>query len=221
MNRGYTKAIALDVKAIGEDGSFEGYAAKFGNIDLGGDIIVKGAFTDWLADIKATKSKLPPVLWQHDMSSPIGKTLEIYEDDNGLYVKGQLSTTQLAMDARTLAKDEVLQGMSIGYWIKDYARDQESGAYLLKTLKPFEYSFVTLPMNTEAVFTSIKSLEALESLETVRDCETYLRDVGGMSSKQAKRFISIIKNGRDDQDDKDQELASKLKQLAQRMEVNK
>ena len=42
-----------------------------------------------------------------------------------------------------------------------------------------------------------------------------------MSSKQAKRFISIIKNGRDDQDDKDQELASKLKQLAQRMEVNK
>ena len=161
---------------------------------------------------------MPPVLWQHDMGKPIGKTLEIYEDDNGLYVKGQLSTTQLAMDARTLAKDGVLQGMSIGYWVKDYTRDQESGVYLLKKLKCYEYSFVTLPMNPEAEFTDIKSIDALE---TVRDCETYLRDVGGMSSKQAKRFISIIKNGRDDQDDKDQELASKLKQLAQRMEVNK
>ena len=152
------------------------------------------------------------------MGKPICKTLEIYEDDNGLYVKGQLSTTQLAIDARTLAKDGVLQGMSIGYWVKDYTRDQESGVYLLKKLKCYEYSFVTLPMNPEAEFTDIKSIDALE---TVRDCETYLRDVGGMSSKQAKRFISIIKNGRDDQDDKDQELASKLKQLAQRMEVNK
>lgn len=218
MKRGFTKALTLDVKAVGDDGYFEGYAAKFGNIDLGGDIIVKGAFADWLAELKASNGKLPPVLWQHDMDKPIGKTLEIYEDDNGLYVKGQLSTTQLAMDARTLAKDGVLQGMSIGYWVKDYTRDQESGVYLLKKLKCYEYSFVTLPMNPEAEFTDIKSIDALE---TVRDCETYLRDVGSMSSKQAKRFISIIKNGRDDQDDKDQELASKLKQLAQRMEVNK
>lgn len=218
MKRGFTKALTLDVKAVGDDGYFEGYAAKFSNIDLGGDIIVKGAFSEWLAELKASSGKLPPVLWQHDMGKPIGKTLEIYEDDNGLYVKGQLSTTQLAMDARTLAKDGVLQGMSIGYWVKDYTRDQESGVYLLKKLKCYEYSFVTLPMNPEAEFTDIKSIDALE---TVRDCETYLRDVGSMSSRQAKRFISIIKNGRDDQDDKDQELASKLKQLAQRMEVNK
>ncbi len=218
MKRGFTKALTLDVKAVGDDGYFEGYAAKFGNIDLGGDIIVKGAFADWLAELKASNGKLPPVLWQHDMGKPIGKTLEIYEDDNGLYVKGQLSTTQLAIDARTLAKDGVLQGMSIGYWVKDYTRDQESGVYLLKKLKCYEYSFVTLPMNPGAEFTDIKSIDALE---TVRDCETYLRDVGGISSKQAKRFISIIKNDRDDQDDKDQELASKLKQLAQRMEVNK
>ena len=46
MKRGFTKALTLDVKAVGDDGYFEGYAAKFGNIDLGGDIIVKGAFAD-------------------------------------------------------------------------------------------------------------------------------------------------------------------------------
>ena len=48
----YTKALSLvdsnfTAKAD-KDGAFSGYAAATGNVDLGNDIIMKGAFNDWL-----------------------------------------------------------------------------------------------------------------------------------------------------------------------------
>ena len=213
----YTKALTIKAESVGEDGTFSGYASTFGNVDLAGDIIVKGAFTKWLGEMRAS-GNMPPVLWQHDMGQPIGKTLEIYEDDNGLFVRGKLSDTQLGRDARTLAKDGVLQGMSIGFYIKDGMRDQETGVYLIKEIKVFEYSFVTLPANPLAKIGEIKSLDALN---TVRDCETYLRDVCKLSKAEAKRFISVVKNGRDDQDDDSEmkALAAQLNDIAQRMGV--
>lgn len=41
--------IALDTKAITEDGSFEGYASRFGEVDLGRDAVQPGAFAKSLA----------------------------------------------------------------------------------------------------------------------------------------------------------------------------
>ena len=35
----YTPVFSFEVKELGEDGSFTGYAATFGNKDLGGDVI--------------------------------------------------------------------------------------------------------------------------------------------------------------------------------------
>ena len=44
------KAMALvdDNFNAESDGLFKGYAAATGNVDLGGDIILKGAFNEWL-----------------------------------------------------------------------------------------------------------------------------------------------------------------------------
>ncbi len=36
--------VALETKADASTGEFEGYGAIFGNVDLGGDVIIKGAF---------------------------------------------------------------------------------------------------------------------------------------------------------------------------------
>ena len=38
------KNIPFEIKAIEEDGSFIAYGSTFGNEDLGGDVVVKGAF---------------------------------------------------------------------------------------------------------------------------------------------------------------------------------
>ena len=43
---------------VAEDGTFKGYAAVFGNKDLGGDVCVKGCFAKSLADHTA-KGRLP------------------------------------------------------------------------------------------------------------------------------------------------------------------
>jgi hypothetical protein len=56
------KSFALELKeAPGEDGSFEGYAAVFGNVDSYGDVIEKGAFAKTLQE-----NPTVPILWQHN-----------------------------------------------------------------------------------------------------------------------------------------------------------
>ena len=85
MNKSFT--LPVEIKAVGDDGTFSGYAATFGNIDKGDDIIVKGAFADYLMSIG---SNLPAVCWQHETDKPIGTTTLMREDEIGLYVEGKL-----------------------------------------------------------------------------------------------------------------------------------
>ena len=77
----YTKALSLvdsnfTAKADNE-GAFSGYAAATGNVDLGNDIIMKGAFNDWLKTADASRVR---VLWNHDWDRPIGKNMAMTED---------------------------------------------------------------------------------------------------------------------------------------------
>jgi phage head maturation protease len=41
---------AIEFKEVSEDGQFDGHAAVFGNVDLQGDKIKRGAFTRTLAE---------------------------------------------------------------------------------------------------------------------------------------------------------------------------
>ena len=86
----YTKALSLvdsnfTAKAD-KDGAFSGYAAATGNVDLGNDIIMKGAFNDWLKQPMLAVR----VLWNHDWDRPIGKNMAMTEDEKGLLVDGEL-----------------------------------------------------------------------------------------------------------------------------------
>ncbi len=204
-NKGFT--LPVQIKAIGEDGSFSGYAAVFGNVDLGDDLIIKGAFSKWLTSIG---SDFPSVCWQHDFGSPIGITTKMYEDDHGLYVEGKLTlgVTQ-ADDARLLAQSGAVKGMSIGYWVHDREYNNE-GVRLLKELSCYEYSFVTSMMNPLAKFTSVKTAD----LGSIKECEIYLRDVCGLSRTESKTLIAKIKGARDaDPEDEPSDLMSSLKAL--------
>lgn len=205
MRLHYTKAMALvdDNFNAESDGLFKGYAAATGNVDLGGDIILKGAFNEWLQTADANRVR---VLWQHDWDKPIGKTLSMYEDDKGLAVEGELLLDiQKAQEARTLVKNNAIDGLSIGYMIDDFA--YENNVRIIKKLSVFEFSFVTFAMNPNAIVNDIKSAK----LDTVRDCEHYLRDVCKLSRSEAKTLISRIKQSRDDEPNYDDIAASLLK----------
>lgn len=205
MRLHYTKAMSLvddNFDAI-KEGEFKGYAAATGNVDLGGDIILKGAFSDFLKTAKAERVR---ILWQHKMDCPIGKSLFMREDDNGLQVEGELLLDiDKAREARTLIKNNAIDGLSIGYTVDDYIYDNETR--IIRKLTVHEYSFVTFAMNPSAIVNDIKSC----TLDTVRDIEHYLRDVCMLSKSDAKTLISKIKTVRDEPKDFNDIAASLIK----------
>ncbi len=183
----------FELKAIDEAGVFSGYVAVFNNVDLGGDVILPGAFADTLAAWK-TKGTLPPVLWQHRTGEPLGPFLEMREDNVGLWVKGQLLVNDVprAKEARALLQAKAINGMSIGYVSRDDSWDRVTDVRTLKKVDLYEGSIVTFPMNPMAGVSDVKS--RLASLETLADAETLLRDAGGFSKAEAVALVSRIKS---------------------------
>ena len=147
-----------DLKARGDDGwSFTGYASTFGNIDEGGDVVHRGAF------VKSLARRVPRLLWQHDMSEPIGKVLHLDEDEYGLRGEFKLSRTTRGHDAYQLLRDGALDSMSIGYIPDEQEFDEKSGIRQLKSVDLLEISLVSIPMNPEAMITAVKAAPAIVS----------------------------------------------------------
>jgi HK97 family phage prohead protease len=182
----------FEVKSVAASGgTFSGYASVFGNVDLGGDVVAKGAFVDYLDQLKSSGRKVP-ILWQHRSGEPIGVYDELKEDDHGLFVEGRLlvDDVQRAREAYALLKAKAITGMSIGYKTRDSAYDQVTGIRTLKKLDLPEASLVTFPMNEAATVTTVKSAAVqtlLKSgrLPTLAEFEEVLREVG-FSHSQAK-----------------------------------
>lgn len=182
--------LPLTIKSVSDSGEFEGYGSVFGVEDSYSDVVVRGAFTTTLEKWKA-KGRLPAMLWQHNMSEPIGIYTEMREDDVGLYVKGRLlvDADPLAKRAHAHMKAGSLSGMSIGYMLDDYEYDKEKGVWILKVIDLWEVSLVTFPANDDARITDVKSLLARGETPPPSKVERALRDVG-FSGSQAKAFMA-------------------------------
>lgn len=178
----------LHIKALDENaGTFEGYGAVFGNKDSYGDVIVRGAFQNFLNSSNATNVKL---LWQHRSDQPIGVYDEIHEDENGLFVRGRLliNDVEQAREAYALLKAGALSGLSIGYTVNNGGwRIGDDGLTYLSDINLWEISIVTFPANPLANVDSVKAAD----IDNIRDFEKLLRDVG-FSQQKAK---AIAANG--------------------------
>lgn len=197
-------AALLSLKSTGEAGQFEGYASTFGGApDSHGDIIAAGAYADTLAAHKAAGS-MPKMFWQHDPDQPIGKWLDMVEDDKGLWVKGQLNMgVQRAREAYELLKAGDIDGMSIGYRIKGYVKDDDRGTWTLTKLDLFEVSIVSIGANSGALISAVKSerkqFDAIEKLKagdrlTEREFEEIAKGLG-LSNSQAERAARLHLKG--------------------------
>lgn len=178
----YALNVATEFKAVGDSGSFTGYAAIFGNIDHGGDIIERGAFKE----IMKRRNGKVVILSQHNMRDPIG-VAEVEQDDKGLKFDGQLILE--APSARrdyALMKGGALDGMSIGYDILAGGAEMlKSGVRQLKGLRLHEISPVTFGMNPLAGVDAVKAAGG-----TIREFEAFLRDVAGLTQSEAKAIAS-------------------------------
>lgn len=158
------KTFGLKFDEVSDQGIIRGYASTFGNVDLGLDIVEKGAFKKSLKENKGVF----PILADHNPSKQIGWNMKASEDDRGLLVEGKLNMeVQDAREKYALAKSAMElgapMGLSIGYATIKAEPDRERPVVRrLKELKLYEYSIVTFPMNTEAMITAAKSVTGLD-----------------------------------------------------------
>jgi uncharacterized protein len=147
------KTFKLEIKEMGDQGTFTGLASVYGNRDLGGDIVEQGAFSKSIGE----KNGEVPILWQHDPSEPIGLG-KLSDSFQGLQIKGELALeSPTAQKAYGLMKRGILKGLSIGY---DLVRsDVKDTTRYLKELKLWEVSIVTFPMNEMATIQGFKAVE--------------------------------------------------------------
>lgn len=143
----------LTLKSLDESGLFSGYASVYNIEDNHNDVIKNGAFCDSLR--KHNYGRNIKLLWQHDTSEPIGLFTKMVEDDIGLYVEGKLLlNVARAREAQTLIQAGAVDGLSIGFTIKDYEINEITGVREIYLADLWEVSLVTFPANDKARITS-------------------------------------------------------------------
>ncbi len=184
----------FELKQIGQSGEFEGWASTY-DLDLGKDKVLPGAFATTLRKSKG----VVPVLFNHDRNQIAGIGVSAQEDQRGLYVMAKLAMgTQLGRETYELMGMGALKGLSIGYTIPSKGFVMDGDVRLLKTIELIEYSATPFPMNTEARVSRVKCVGTM----TPRQLEDELRDVFGLSQKEAKTVIAsgfktLLKDQRD------------------------
>lgn len=150
--------INFEKKQIDDSGIFSGYASNFGNIDSHNDIIMPGAFSN-VKDINNIN-----LLWQHDKKKPIGKIIEITEDDSGLFVTAKLFTNSpYGSKAYKMLKKGILNGLSIGYRVMDSVRNAAQ-VRIIKDIDLYEISLVHFPSNDKSRVLEVKDAKDLKDL---------------------------------------------------------
>lgn len=152
--------VQSEFKEDGQNFSFKGYASTFGNVDLGGDVVMPGAFGESL------KKRMPKMLYQHDYREPIGVFTMCREDEKGLYVEGILpKDNSRSRDVASLIRCKAIDSMSIGYRINNTDDfEVRDGIRYLKNIDLWEASWVTFPMNPEAKVTDMKAVVPFQDL---------------------------------------------------------
>ena len=145
-------------------GQMLAYASVFGNVDSYGDVVVKGAFTNTLADWRQRKDRKIPLLYGHNMHDPnmnIGVILEAEEDERGLKVLAQFDDDDTAQKVYRLVKAGRVAELSFAFDTVKSARledpDRPDAFRELQELKLYEVSVVPIGANSETEVLAIKA----------------------------------------------------------------
>lgn len=183
------KTLALNVSDI--DASTRkvvGYFASFNTLDADGDIIRKGAFAQSIAlkGANSPSNRKIAHLWNHDWSEPIGKLLELFEDDYGLKFVSQLGRSTKAQDTFLNYQDGIIREHSVGFYYLPGGAEvvtDKLGTYTNVTnVDLIEGSSVTFGAN------SLTPVIDVNKTEQVQDMLAFL-------NKQMERYIDVLRNG--------------------------
>lgn len=135
--------------------TIQGYFAVFSNTDRDKDIIEKGAFSKTISE----RSAEVRFLYNHNWEKPLDrgdKGLKISEDNYGLKFEATIPKgLSYGDDLIILYENGIVDEHSIGFQTIKSHRD--SGNRVIREIKLYEGSAVTMPANPLAKLTSIKS----------------------------------------------------------------
>lgn len=162
-----------------DDLIIKGYAATFNTEDSLGitmhpelkkkvltrDIIHQGAFAKTLTE---RKSKVLLCL-NHKTDNPIGKILELKEDNVGLYLEGMISNAEI--EVKTKIREEVYNDMSIQFLVTKATMEQKNDGTWIRhiyEMKLRECSVVSEGRHPDSKITERKSIDdALSIIENI------------------------------------------------------
>jgi len=177
---------ALELKFVGEDMTFAGYASVFGGVDAYGDTIDPKAYDQTLEG----RTRPVRMRWNH-YGPVIGKWMSIVADGKGLYVNGQLTPGHsTAIDVYASLKHGAIDGMSIGY-VPRLVEEMGEGRRLLKQIDLVEISVVEEPADLGAKVESVKF--QLDTCNSMKEIESFLREVGRFSKADSVALIGRVK----------------------------
>ena len=172
MNRAYS---LLEMKSTDDEKrEFEGVATT-PTPDRMGDIV----------EPLGAQFNLPlPLLWQHNHNKPIGEVYGAKATKNGITIKGRIfsgATSRLLRERLDEAWDSLkmrlVRGLSIGFNPIESAKIEGTYSYRFIKWDWLELSAVTIPANTDATITSLKSIDRqLRAASGQRPGVVYLDD---------------------------------------------
>lgn len=160
-----------------DEGRFAGYAAVFGNVDKGNDVIDVGAATKTLQENPDV-----PIFWVHEYDIvPIGMGHLALDDKKGVRIEGQLflESSELAREVFGAMKAGAVKGLSVGYnTIKRYFK----GAIRhLQEIAIGEVSLCPFPMNPLAEVDDVKAHKWLGQYGSTESVDCVLSAIGTLT----------------------------------------
>jgi HK97 family phage prohead protease len=165
MTKPYDQTHAFEVaefKALDDKkGEFEALVSVFGNIDHGGDRVLKGAFAKSLGKWEEKGDPIP-VIWNHMWENPEAHIGAIHpgvakETDDGLLVKGRIDLDNpFAKQVYRLLKERRVTEFSFGYNLLD--SEKKDGALDLLEIDLFEVGPTLKGMNPATELLAVKAL---------------------------------------------------------------
>jgi HK97 family phage prohead protease len=155
--------VTWDVGAKSDPGTLTGWASVYNVIDQQDDVVVPGAFRKTIADWRAAKSRrVIPLTLDHQNSAEgvIGSLTDAEDTAYGLKTTFSFASTAKAQDARALAREGHLNGLSIFGPIFSKGQTQFAGK-MIRTLREVGLTFVGLtpiPANTDALVLTAKAV---------------------------------------------------------------
>lgn len=161
--------------------------AAYGSPDSDRDILIKGCFAKSITERgpESSTNRKITFLWQHDMHDPIGKIMKLEERDDGAYATVRLSDFDAVPNAKRAyaqLRDGDINQFSFGFsyiWDKmEY--DEENDVFIVKEVKLYEISVVTLGANEHT--------EYIGEIDDEEKMKSYFKE---LSIKDKNKFNQI------------------------------